>query len=118
MKDVLPFVAGLLKGIADVEPAFPDTFSSLPCIILTETDNSVSVILSGSERFSVIALQIDIYDTDIQNVRSLAARADSLLAAHGIKRSSSVLMTDEDTPRMCMRYKFGLDTVSGRTVSL
>ncbi len=118
MTDVLPYFAELLGSEAPVELAFPDRFASLPCIVLSETDNSSSVILAGKERYSIISLQIDLYHSNENNVRSLALRVCSLLAEKGIKRTSSSFITDEDVPRMCIRFRFGLDALTGRIVSL
>ena len=118
MKDVLPYIAGLLGDTADVELAFHDGSSSLPCIILSEIGNSASVILNGSDRYSVISLQLDIYADSEETAREKAAEANTLLAQKGIKRTFSQFITDEDKPRMCMRYRFGLDELTGRTISV
>ena len=118
MKDTLPFIAGLLADMADTELAFPDCFTKLPCIVLTETDNSSSVVLSGRDRYSIITLQLDLYDNDEENVRKLSERVNGTLAALGVRRVSSQFITDEDLPRMCMRYRFGLDEATGRTVTI
>ena len=118
MKDILPYIAELLKDTADVELAFHEGFSSLPCIILSETGNSASVILNGADRYSVISLQLDVYAEDEETAREKALEANSVLSQKGIKRTFSQFITDEDKPRMCMRYRFGLDEVTGRTVSL
>ena len=118
MIDVKPYIAGLLSDAADVELAFPQCPEKLPLITLTETGNDVSVILSGSDRFSIITLQTDIYADDAGSVTQLAELVNSRLAALGIKRSFAQLLTDEKYPRMCMRFRFGVDELTGRVVSL
>lgn len=118
MKDTLPFIAGLLSDIADVEPEFPDSFAKLPCVVLSETDNASFVILSGKDRYSVITLQIDVYDKEAEDTRTLAETVNGRLSELGVKRSSSQFITDEDVPRMCMKYRFGLDEATGRTVNI
>ena len=118
MTDVLPQIAEMLGEIADVELAYHDGFTKRPCIILSETGNASSVILSGKERYSIITVQADIYAENEADVRELAISADGILAAKNIKRSFSQFITDEEKPRMCMRYRFGLDNVTGRVVSV
>ena len=118
MVDILPEIAEMLGDIAPVELAFHDGTADTPCIILSEIGNSASVVLSGYDRYSVITLQLDIYAEDEENARGLAVRASAVLARKGIKRSFSHFITDEDKPRMCMRFRFGIDEVSGRTVSV
>ncbi|MBO6230902.1 MAG: hypothetical protein J6O50_10080 [Ruminiclostridium sp.] len=118
MKDVLPFIADLLSDTADVELAFSDGFASLPCIVLSETGNSAAVILSGEDRYSTISLQLDVYADGEKDARDIAAEASGILARRGIRRTFSQFITDEDKPRMCMRFRFGLDERTGRTVSL
>ena len=118
MTDVKPYIARLLSDIAGVELAFPACPERLPVIILTETGNDVSVILSGRDRYSVITLQTDVYAEDAQTVTALAVQVNERLAALGIRRGFSQLITDERYPRMCMRYRFGVDEVSGRVVAL
>lgn len=118
MKDYLPVIAGLLGDIAEVELSFADHTVPLPCIVLSELGNSSAVILGGKDRYSIISLQVDIYADRAETVRSLALQANGILADKGIKRSYSQFITDEDIPRMCMRYRFGIDEITGRTVSL
>ncbi len=118
MIDVKPYIAGLLGDIADVELAFPQCPETLPVITLTETGNDVSVILSGKDRYSVITLQTDVYADDAATVTQLAVTVNSRLSALGIKRSFAQLITDEKYPRMCMRFRFGVDELTGRVVSL
>lgn len=118
MKDVLPTVAEMLGGLAETALAYRDGFSSLPCIVLSEIGNTSSVILSGTDRYSIITLQLDIYHSDEAALRELAVSANDVLAGKGIKRSFSQFITDEKVPRMCMRYRFGLDETTGRVVSL
>ena len=118
MKDVLPYIAGLLGDTAETRTAFSDRFSDLPCIVISETENDTAVILSGSERYSIITVQTDVYAAEEAEVRAMAAEVSGILAAKGLKRSFAQFITDEDTPRMCMRFRFGLDEETGRTVSL
>ena len=118
MKDVLPTIAGLLEEIADTELSFSDNPRTLPCIILSETENASYVMLSSRDRYSIITLQTDIYGTDESNARDIAGEVNDALAAKGIKRTFSEFITNEDAPRMCMRFRFGLDEETGRVVSL
>ena len=76
------------------------------------------MVLSGKDRYSVITLQLDVYSRDVQGVQELAAGANDRLAAKGIKRSFSALITDERYPRVCMRYRFGLDEATGRVFAV
>lgn len=118
MKDYLPVIADILGEIADVELSFADHDVPLPCIVLSELGNSSAVILSGRDRYSIITMQTDIYAGTAENVRGLALQVNAALAERGLKRSFSQLITEEKVPRMCMRYRFGIDEVTGRTVSL
>ena len=118
MKDYLPVIANILGDIADVELSYADHSVPLPCIVLSELGNASAVILSGRDRYSIITLQTDIYADTAEDVRSLAIRANAALAEKGLKRTFSQFLTDEPAPRMCMRYRFGVDETTGRTVSL
>ncbi len=118
MKDILPEIAELLCNTAPVELGWPDRERIFPCIILSEIGNEASVILSGADRYSIITLQTDIYADDEREARTLAVRVNDILAGKGMKRSFSEFITDEDKPRMCMRYRFGIDEVTGRTVAM
>ncbi|MCR4780374.1 MAG: hypothetical protein K5876_04670 [Ruminiclostridium sp.] len=118
MVDVKPCIAGLLGDIADVELAFPERAEALPVITLSETGNVSSVILGGEDRYSVITLQIDVFADEPGQSQQLAARVNDVLAARGLKRSFAQLITDERFPRTCMRYRFGIDEITWRTVSL
>ncbi|MBP5603927.1 MAG: hypothetical protein J6X60_00040 [Ruminiclostridium sp.] len=118
MTDILPDIAELLGNTAPVELGWPDRERIFPCIILSEIGNEASVILSGADRYSVITLQTDIYAEDERETRALAISVNDILTGKGIKRSFSEFITDEDKPRMCMRYRFGIDEVTGRIVAL
>lgn len=118
MKDVLPIIAELLGNVAETRTAFSDSSPTLPCIVISETGNSTEVILGGEERYSIITVQTDVYSASEAQVRSMAVQVSDILAAKGLRRSYSQFITDEDTPRMCMRFRFGLDEKTGRTVSL
>ncbi len=118
MKDILPDIARLLNSLAEIELAFPERNETLPLITLTETGNSASVILSGKDRYSIITVQADVYAADPQTAREIAVSASGILAEKGIKRTFSQLITDEKYPRVCMRFRLGIDEETGRTVSL
>ena len=118
MIDVKPFIAGTLSDIADVELSFPDIAEELPVITLSETGNDALAVLSGKDRYSVITLQLDVYAEDALTVTQLAGQVNSRLAALGMKRSFSQLITDGKFPRMCMRYRFGVDEANGRVVTV
>lgn len=118
MVDVKPYIAQILGEVADVELSFPECAESLPLIALTETDNVSSVMLSGDDRYSVITLQLDVFAAAVSQAQELAAAVNAILAAKGLKRSFSQLITDERFPRICMRYRFGIDELTMRTVSL
>ena len=118
MIDIKPYIAGILSDIADVELAFPECAAELPRITVSETGNVSSVMLSGEDRYSVITLQLDVFAETPRQSQELAAQVNSVLAAKGLKRSFSQLITDERYPRTCMRYRFGIDELTWRTVSL
>lgn len=118
MTDVKPAVAALLADIADVELSFPECAQELPRITISETGNVSSVMLSGADRYSIITLQIDIFARTAENCSELAGQVSAVLAERGLKRSFSQLLTDERYPRFCMRYRFGIDELTWRTVSL
>ncbi len=118
MVDVKPCIAQLLGDIADVELDFPERAGSLPVITLSETGNVSSVILGGKDRYSVITLQIDVFAETPAQSQQLAAQVNAVLADKGLKRSFAQLINDERFPRTCMRYRFGIDEVTWRTVSL
>lgn len=118
MKDILPDIARLLGDLAEVELAFPERNETLPLITLTETGNSASVVLSGRDRYSVITVQTDVYAADPQTAREIAVSASGLLTEKGARRTFSQLITDGKYPRVCMRFRLGLDEETGRVVSL
>ena len=118
MVDVKPYIAQILGEVADVELSFPGCAESLPVIALTETGNVSSVMLSGGDRYSVITLQLDVFAATPEQSQELAAAVNEILAEKGLKRSFSQLITDERYPRTCMRYRFGIDELTWRTVSL
>lgn len=118
MIDVKPSVAALISDVADVELAFPKKPEQLPVITLTETGNDALVILSGADRYSVITLQTDVFAGDPETVTLIAEAVSSRLSAKGIKRTFSQLITDEPFPRMCMRFRLGVDELTGRVVTI
>ncbi len=118
MIDVKPFIARLLGGVVDVELSFPRLAEELPVITITETGNDAAVILGGKDRYSVITLQLDVFAGDALTVTTLAGQVNSRLTELGMKRSFSQLLTDGKFPRMCMRYRFGVDEATGRVVTV
>ncbi len=118
MVDIKPEIAEMLSELADVELSFPDVPENVPLIALTETGNSASVVLSGKDRYSVITLQLDIYAQTPEEAERIAVSANGILTQKGIKRSFSQLLTDEKFPRVCMRFRFGIDEETGFTVSI
>lgn len=118
MTDVKPAVALLLSDIAEVSLSYPETAEQLPRITLTETGNVSSVMLSGADRYSIITLQLDVFAHTAEECAELAAQANAVLAEKGLKRSFGEMLTEERYPRYCMRYRFGIDELTYRTVSL
>lgn len=117
MKDILPDIAALLETAAPVELAFYNGVQKLPVITLSLLDNSSAVILSGKDRYSRVSIQVDIYAETEKNAQDIAVEVSDILAQKGIKRSFSRFITDEHTPRVCMRFHFGLDELTGRIIS-
>lgn len=118
MKDILPVIAELLEPVAPVELAYCNSGETFPVIALSLLDNSSSVILSGCDRFSRISMQVDVYAENAESAMLLADEASGILAEKSIRRSFCRLLTDEYRPRVCMRFAFGLDELTGRIVSL
>ncbi len=118
MIDVKPTIASLLSGIADTELSFPQCAEELPRVTISENGNVSSVMLSGEDRYSIITLQLDVFAKTAEECSELAARVNTELTARGIKRAFAQLITDERFPRFCMRYRFGIDERTWRTVSL
>ena len=118
MTDILPDIAGLLGGLAEVGLSYPDRFETLPMITVTETGNTAAVVLSGKDRYSAVTVQTDIYAADPATARGIAVSANRILTEKGARRTFSQFITDEKYPRMCMRFRFGLDEETGRVVSL
>ncbi len=118
MKDILPDIAWLLGGLAETELAFPERNETFPLITITETGNTASVVLGGKDRYSVIIVQADVYAEDPQTARDIAVSASRILTEKGARRTFSQLITDEKYPRVCMRFRFGIDEETGRVVSI
>lgn len=96
MIDMNREVPGLLKDICAVQLAFPEIDSSFPYVSLTEIDNSSAAVLSGAERFSHYACQIDVWDTS-KSGRSpsrcsqLAGKVSAAMISAGFKRGAGKL---------------------------
>lgn len=118
MVDIKPQIAALLENEASIGLSYNRNENPLPFICLTETDNSARIVINGQDRVSSIVIQLDLYGETAKETEELAARVSALLTENGGKRSFSQLITDERTPRRCMRFTFFADEAEGRIVSL
>lgn len=99
MIDLNQDIADLLSSIATVRPAFPHKGSTFPMISLTEINNSSNLILSGTERLSDVAYQIDVWDTpENGNTREqceqLSIQVSAKMISAGFKRDTAKFIDD------------------------
>ncbi len=117
MVDILSAVAKQLEGIARVELAMPDKNEEYPVITLSEISNTAGVILSGAERLSTVAIQVDVWDRqpDPRTVVKMAKAVSEKLTACGLTRFFGQLIFEGGgIQRKCMRFKCAVDEVSDR----
>lgn len=112
MKDILPYVAQLLKGVAQVELAYTGISAVLPLIVLTETDNSASIIADHKEWASAITVQVDCYADSEKRVKDVAIAASDILTEHGFRRATGQLLREDDLDRYMMLFDCVVDAVN------
>lgn len=115
MVDILPAVAKQLEGIARVELAMPDAAEKYPVITLSEISSTAEVILSGAERLSTVAIQVDVWDKqpDPRTVVKMAKAVSEKLTACGLTRFFGQLIFEGgNIQRKCMRFNCSVDEVS------
>jgi len=113
--------------VRDVRPSYSIKKAQYPMVVVHEMDNRTTMALAGTERYSGLAYQIDVYAKDSMIsgvpvsrqtiVDSLMESIDSEMnSTYGATRMSAVKMTDvnDDTVfRFSVRYKMNLDVVNG-----
>ena len=104
MKDILPYVAQLLKGVAQVELAYTGISAALPLIVLTETDNSAAIIADRKEWASAITVQVDCYADSEKRVKDVAIAASDILTEHGFRRATGQLLKEDNLDRYMMLF--------------
>lgn len=104
MIDIMPYVAQLLKGIAQVELAYTGISAELPLIVLSETDNSAAIIADSKEWASAITLQLDCYHIGEKAVKDIAMAASDILVQNGFRRVTGQLIKEDNLDRYMMQF--------------
>lgn len=113
MIDILPYIADKLKlgGIENVELSFNGVRANFPLAVLTETSN-VATCADGSEVYSVISVQIDVYAEDKKTAKETAIKVNGILTAAGFRRSSANSLPENGLSRIMMQFRCGIDNTN------
>ncbi len=110
MKDVIPYVAELLRATgAQIELSYNDISATFPLIVITETQNASSVIVDGVEWFSDVGIQLDLYGHKEEEIRMLEAQASDILLLSGFRRSYGQWMTESGMKRRMLQFSCSID---------
>ena len=112
MIDILPYVAQLLKGLAQIELAYTGISAELPLIVLSEMDNSAAIIADSKEWASAITLQLDCYHIGEKAVKDIAMAASDILVQNGFRRVTGQLMKEDNLDRYMMQFNCVVDAVN------
>lgn len=112
MIDILPYVAQLLKGLAQVELAYTGISAELPLIVLSETDNSAAIIADSKEWASAITLQLDCYHIGEKAVKDIAMAASDILVQNGFRRVTGQLIKEDNLDHYMMQFNCVVDAVN------
>lgn len=112
MIDILPYVAQLLKGLAQVELAYTGISAELPLIVLSEMDNSAAIIADSKEWASAITLQLDCYHIGEKAVKDIAMAASDILVQNGFRRATGQLIKEDNLDRYMMQFSCVVDAVN------
>ena len=111
MINILPYIAEILAETgAQVEISENDFNATLPLVTLLEVSNISAVITEATEQVSDISIQLDIYDTTPEKVKSLSGVISSLMIAHGFRRGSGQLMKEDNLWREMQQYSCYIDS--------
>lgn len=116
MIDIIPTIADMIADIGTVELQFPDTSADFPIITLSEIANQSDTVLSGTERLSVITVQIDVWDkADTPTVvADMSAQINAVMVSKGFRRIFGQMIPDGDLQRKCMRFSAKIDELNYR----
>ena len=110
MFDLMPFIADFLAETgAQNEIAENDFSFAFPLITLLEVSNISVIIADGKEKVSEISIQLDLYETTPEKVKSLSGVISSLMIAHGFRRGSCQLMKEDGMWREMQQYSCYVD---------
>lgn len=115
MIDLNTIIPALITDITTVYLGFPKTKPDFPCAIFTIINNMSDTVLSGVERLSSTAFQIDVYDDSInaQTASDLANDISARIIANGFSRVSCMLIPEGTAHRITMRFAGKIDTADG-----
>lgn len=114
MVDILPYVEEILGSTgAQIELAENEVSAKLPLITLMEVSNSSAFISEHTEHIADIMLQLDIYESTPEKVRSLARFVSSIMIEHGFRRKNGQLMKEDNLWRQMQEYTCMINTTSG-----
>lgn len=116
MIDIVTHVASLLASLdAQIELAYRDTDVELPLIVLTNISN-IAETTGNIEYFTRFTVQVDVYDTDKDDVYALADDIDDILTANGFTRQNAVPVTESGLERYQMTYTCKIDFSHDRII--
>lgn len=114
MVDILPYVEEILGSTgAQIELAENEVSAKLPLITLIEVSNSSAFISEHTEHIADIMLQLDMYESTPEKVRSLAGVVSSIMIEHGFRRKNGQLMKEDNLWRQMQEYTCMINTASG-----
>ena len=106
----MPFIAKFLAETgAQIEIAENDFSFTFPLIAMLEVSNISAIITDGKEKVSEISIQLDLYETTPEKVKSLSGVISSLMIAHGFRRGSCQLMKEDGMWREMQQYSCYVD---------
>lgn len=112
MHDLLPYIARKLKdgGIENVELSFSGAAAHLPLTVLTEVTNSAAIVADGTEYFSRISVQLDVYAENKKTVRETAQKISKIMTASGFNRGAVFFMPENSLERQMMTFSCNADS--------
>lgn len=113
MVDINLYVPSMVEDLIRLEPYFPEIVSDFPLGILTPIDNGSGVILSGEERLTPAAFQIDVYDTSQQRCEELSVQLAARLVSRGFVRGAGGSLKEDRLFRHTLTFFGTIDEHTG-----
>lgn len=112
MRDIIPFVAEIISGVCEnIEIQFPPGRAEFPLITLISAGNATDVVLDGGERFSRVAVQVDIWDNSESRAKceDISHEVSKLMISAGFLRTVSIAMEEDGLHRCTMTFTAQID---------